>query len=228
MGAQLEISLLNPASRAGVSSARVSARELRDSRLGADRHPAAAVPRHASGAGVRGDDHGPDVPRGRVTSASGPGDFPVVGIRQRRHPIRRPAADGWDRLLEVEGHLPAASLYEFWALAVPSVRRPAGRPRRGRPRRELSRHTLGEPDPYWWSGIPTSVWPARSSRSSSCCAAPLPGRPARRFFVATLALCVLADDRGTMLTDLGPPGHVVQPVPVPRHLPDRIAMQVSV
>ena len=140
-----------------------------------------------------------------ITSASGPSDFPVVGTVNDGTQFAGPRLVVGDRLLEVDGRsLAGATLYEFSARVVPGVRRPAGaRVAAARGEARLATTLLGEPDPNWWSGIPTSLAGALVALILLLRAPAW--APARRFFVATLALCVWRTIMN-MPTDLGPPG----------------------
>ncbi len=139
-----------------------------------------------------------------ITSASGPRDFPVVGTINDGTQFAGPRLAVGDRLLEVDGQsLAGAGLVESWARVVPGVRHPAGaRVAAARGEARLATTLLGEPDPFWWSGIPTSLASAVVAlilllRASAWA-------PARRFFVSMLSLCVWRTI-ANMVTVLGPP-----------------------
>ena len=169
------------------------------------------------------------APGVEATSASGPREFPVVGTVSDGTRFAGPRLAVGDRLLEVEGRsLAGASLNKFWQLAIPNVRSPAGaRITASRGEERLATTLLGEPDPYWWSGIPTSLVGALVALVLLLRAPAWP--PVRRFFVATLALCVWRTIVNNP-TDLGPPGPsvVLSQSLFLATFPIGIAMQVSV
>jgi class 3 adenylate cyclase len=140
-----------------------------------------------------------------ATSASSPSDFPIVGTVNAGTGFVGPRLLVGDHLLEVEGRsLAGASAVEVWALVVPNVRRPEGAQVTAvRGEERVTTTLIGEPDPNWWFGIPTSLAGVLVALTLLLRAPTWP--PVRYFFVSTLALCVWRSS-ANMLTVLGPPG----------------------
>jgi class 3 adenylate cyclase/transposase len=145
-----------------------------------------------------------------VSSASGPGEFPVVFSVSSGTEFDGPRLEVGDRLLAVGGEsLAGASALSFWRVAVPTMRRSSSAPIvAARADQRLATALAGEPDPYWWADIPRWLPFVLIGLLLLVRAPGWP--PARRFLVGAVGLAVSMKS-WALGTDLEAVGNSVVP-----------------